>query len=456
MRKPLLALYCLIAPLGAELVLADNCVLKVTPVVTNPTCTQNAGVARLEVSGGSGSYSYLWATGDTVVAPTLAAGSYKVTVTDRNNTPCYTVTKVSLIGPAPIGVNVTQKNPACAGTNTGVMSCVPKGGNAPYTYTWASKVKGWTKQSTPQVSNLVAGLYTVTVVDTKGCQSMLVVNLPNPTPLTVATTAAAPTSGSLCDGGITASPNGGTPPYTYQWNSGQTTKSLSSLCPSLYNLSVTDANGCSAQVSTSLEPKPSIGKRSTPSKLAAEVAPCELSVSKNVISPQKGQHNGSIELLTSGGSGKYLVSITSVIDDIMHVYKQNDSTGWSIFPSLAEGKYSITIADQINTSCSTNSTVSLEAATDDNFLPITPADLDIKKTLAYPNPFTDQLNIIIPTDEKHVIHVYDLGSRLGVIPDVTIQQAGETHLNFSGVAPGIYMIRVESPRGLEYIKIVKE
>jgi len=47
-----------------------------------------------------------------------------------------------------------------------------------------------------------------------------------------------------CDGTATATPSGGTAPYTFRWNTGAATASISNLCPGTYTVTVTDAGGC--------------------------------------------------------------------------------------------------------------------------------------------------------------------------------------------------------------------
>jgi gliding motility-associated-like protein len=46
-----------------------------------------------------------------------------------------------------------------------------------------------------------------------------------------------------CDGALTAYPKGMKPPYTFKWSNGQTTQTVTSLCPGTYTVSVTDKYG---------------------------------------------------------------------------------------------------------------------------------------------------------------------------------------------------------------------
>jgi gliding motility-associated-like protein len=47
------------------------------------------------------------------------------------------------------------------------------------------------------------------------------------------------------DGSIDLTVNGGTLPYTFIWNNGETTEDISDLVPAPYIIIVTDSNGCS-------------------------------------------------------------------------------------------------------------------------------------------------------------------------------------------------------------------
>jgi hypothetical protein len=90
------------------------------------------------------------------------------------------------------------------------------------------------------------------------------------------------------DGSVSALVNGGTAPYTYNWSNGQTTANLSGLFAGTYSLTVSDANGCTAQTSITLQEPDNI-----------EI----ISNQVNVLC--YGQATGSITSLISGGTFPY-------------------------------------------------------------------------------------------------------------------------------------------------------
>jgi len=94
------------------------------------------------------------------------------------------------------------------------------------------------------ISDLPAGTYTVNVpslVNQCGTTSFSVA-VPSPMPMSVMETITEELQGN--DGSIDLSINGGTPPYTVQWSTGQTTEDLTGVTEGIYNVIVTDANNC--------------------------------------------------------------------------------------------------------------------------------------------------------------------------------------------------------------------
>lgn len=148
-------------------------------------------------------------------------------------------TSISLI------VTINGSDVHCFGGSTGSPVATASGGTAPYAYLWSNG------QSLANASNLAAGSYTVTVTDNVGSTATASVTINQPALL-----AAAPTnSGNVCSGTGTATvlsnASGGTPSYTYLWTPGNlTTANLTNVGAGTYNLTVTDAYGCTASGST--------------------------------------------------------------------------------------------------------------------------------------------------------------------------------------------------------------
>jgi gliding motility-associated-like protein len=224
------------------------------PVSSNITSTTNVlcnggndGQAVVAAAGGSGAgtYTYLWlpSGGSNVTASNLSAGNYTVVVADANG---CTVTSTTVINqPTPVTLSVNGAATICIGKAT-TIAAVPGGGTLPYTYLWNN---GSTFAS-QAVAPLTTTIYTVVVTDANGCTISQSVTITVHPPLNV--TANAPPQ--ICNGGsgtVSASAGGGNGgPYTYTWNSGQTTSSFTASPAFTTVYTVTIDDGCSPPVQT--------------------------------------------------------------------------------------------------------------------------------------------------------------------------------------------------------------
>lgn len=200
-------------------------------------------LVTIEVYGGSGIYTYSWApyggTGKTATG--LATGDYEVTVTDSNG--CQGVVNVSVMNANLEGtVTTSQTNVSCNGGSNGTATITLENltEEGYYEYEWFP-IGGYQ----PTATNLPAGEYTVTVTNYDyNCEVIHHFTITEPEVLTA--TIAVVTNSENNTTLLQATPTGGTAPYTYLWNTGATTATLSDYSSGNYSCLVTDTNGCVA------------------------------------------------------------------------------------------------------------------------------------------------------------------------------------------------------------------
>jgi|GEM_PF-1630686 len=206
----------------------------------NNQCTANGASASAILSGGTIPYTYLWNTGDvTSTIGGLPSGNYTCTATDTNGCTTVITGNVTSVNNSPV-LNPSFTNVTCNGSNDGVVSIVVANGTPPFTYDWGNGL------NVPSISGLAPGSYTVEVTDSNSCIAFTTVQISEPTPMSL-TFFSTPTTGSNDDGSASVNVAGGVPPYTYQWNDGQTTQIASGLAEGTYSVLIADANGCIIQ-----------------------------------------------------------------------------------------------------------------------------------------------------------------------------------------------------------------
>ena len=134
----------------------------VTLSVTNVLCNgESTGTASVNAVGYEAPISITW-TDDLDVAAdpgALAAGAYKVTITDNTG---ETVIKTFVVTePDALGLTVN--------VNGGTASAVVTGGTMPYTYEWKDNLGTPTGDTTQTVTGYAPGTYQVEVTDANGC-----------------------------------------------------------------------------------------------------------------------------------------------------------------------------------------------------------------------------------------------------------------------------------------------
>ncbi|MES2138056.1 MAG: PKD domain-containing protein [Bacteroidota bacterium] len=234
-----------------------NCISKDTVMVSvNPNpllsisapdtiCTgENNGTATVGVTGsGAAPYTYLWNTSppqlnDTATA--LSGGIYSVTVTDTNG--CSASQTITIIEPATaiIAAITAQLNLNCNGICNGTATVTASGGTPGYTYSWNTIPV----QITSAANSLCAGNYSIVVTDMAGCDTTATLTITEPAALTASIAVLSGTCNIGNNAVATVTASGGTGAYTYLWNNGQTTNTITGLSPGTYSVTVSDSNSC--------------------------------------------------------------------------------------------------------------------------------------------------------------------------------------------------------------------
>jgi gliding motility-associated-like protein len=237
------------------------------------------GSAAAQPSGGTGSYTYLWApSGGTAASESnLNAGTYTVTVTDANG--CTATETVTVTQVATMTVSATSTDATCFGGSTGTASVTPTGGNGPFTYQWSP-----TGGNNASATGLAAGTYTCLITDSQGCTATQTVLVSEPTQVSGSTSSIPASCFGGSDGSVSAVGSGGTPGYNYTWSPA----GPSSLPAGTYTCTITDANGC-----TSIQ-------------TATVSQATQITGSSSGVAPTcNGGSNGSASVTASGGTGSY-------------------------------------------------------------------------------------------------------------------------------------------------------
>lgn len=281
--------------------------LSVAPTVTNVSCNGSAtGSIVLNVTGGTGAYSFRWNNAATTQnRSNIAAGNYSVTVTDAAN--CTAAATATITQPASLTATRTITGVTCYGYNNGAMRINVNGGSAPYTYLWND---GDTAQNR---TNLLAGTYNATITDANGCNTTIsgTINQPAQVSVTISKTNSTCTTGgnmtvTVATGGI----------KTYLWSTGSTSATISNLQPGTYTVTARYGNSCTTTISDSI-----VG-----------IAPITIAYTKVDNTNCPGDTAGSIDITTAGGTAPY-------------TYVWNNGSTNEDRIHLAAGTYRVTATD---------------------------------------------------------------------------------------------------------------
>ncbi len=365
--------------------------LAATAAVTDVLCNGNStGTVNLTVMGGTSPYAFLWSNGATSEDLTaVEAGSYSVTVTDANN--CTTTAVAVITEPEVLSATAGLTHVLCFGESTGGINLVVTGGVEPYTFLWSNGA------SSEDLTDIPSGTYTVTITDANGCTTTSGGTITQPAAALAAGTVV---TNVLCygnpTGGINLTVTGGTLPYIYLWSNGAVTEDLINIPAGIYNVTITDANGCTT-TSTGTVTQPSAA-------LAATAAVTDVLCN--------GNSTGTVNLTVTGGTSPYtyLWSNGAITEDLTDV---------------PAGTYSVTVTDA--GSCTTTSSA----------------------TVSEPEPFTGTVLITSVACFGESNGSVNLTVAGGTSPYTFIWSNGEVTEDISDLLSGLYSVTVKDANDCE-------
>ena len=303
-----------------------------TALPQNISCNGAAdGSISIDVSG-NGPFDFDWDVDalDGIEDPVgLNGGVYQVTITDANN--CAIQASFNLTEPDALTLDCAELIPVSTiGGADGVAEIILNGGNVPYTISWTGPVTGMVESPIGgqiSIPDLAAGIYDINVVDANMCEISCSFSITDPNcNLVVLADVNSPNCPQDESGSIELSLEGGTPPFTFDWNvdefDGQ--EDLAMVLPGSYSVTVSDSESCNIVQTFSVE------------------AASEIAIFTRVQAPICFGENSGFIILDSiiGGAPPYSFQI-------------NDEATESIpglpFPigDLTAGTYDLVISDQL-------------------------------------------------------------------------------------------------------------
>jgi outer membrane protein OmpA-like peptidoglycan-associated protein len=295
---------------------------------TQPESSPGAadGAASATVTGGQGNYLYKWENSSTEsTAKNLTSGEYSLTVTDEGG--CSTVAKVNISQEAaPLNISIEQTQAVtCVGTATASLKVNLSGGRGPYEYNWSNQTL---TGETPE--NIAAGDYKLTITDSEGTSANASITIEDAASFTANILIDAPASTGNADGKATVKTTGGTAPFAFAWDNGESTATATKLAPGERSVTVTDANGCTTTSTISID---------------ENILPLSVSIEQNGTIKCPGQAEAAISAQVRGGKGPF-------------TFAWSDSNLSGDTPqNLAAGNYTLTITDSEGTSADASITI---------------------------------------------------------------------------------------------------
>lgn len=430
---------------------------------TDVTCPgASNGSTDLTVSGGVSPYTYLWSNGATSEDLTnVTGGTYTVIITDLNN--CTAANSITINEGLPLTITGVVTDVLCNGGSTGAIVTTVSGGIPAYTYNWSNSA------ITPDLNNISAGNYSVTVADVNGCSASALFVVTQPAGLVVSATTTDVGCAGGSNGSIDITVYGGVFAYTYSWSNSAITEDLHNISGGNYDVTITDANLCTLTATYTIAEPSAIVSSTTHTDVSchgADDATASLTVSggtspytffwSNFLATQNvtGLHGGLYFVVITDANGcerrdsaliaePLALQFDSVLTKDISCYNANDGAidvyvsggtlpytyNWSdnshadSLASLQNGTYNVTVVDAHNCTVTTSVTIINPSVITTNFISQNPL-------------CTGDANGSIDLIPTGGLPGYDF-----------IWSNGDTTEDISGLVGGVYTVTITDSKG---------
>ena len=346
---------------------------------------------------------YEWSNGaETEDISNLQAGTYDLIVTDENE--CTKSMSIEITEPLAMNASAISTDCNCFGDFSGAIDVVVTGGVEEYNYIWTNEV-GETISIEENISNLPAGVYSVNIADGNGCTvSIQDIEITEPSDIVFMVEASsndlelAEFCENFGDGWIDLSVIGGVGDYTFSSSNSIQIETedmnnaiINNLTTGTYNVSVTDENGCSKDITQYIAENEELVIESTLSECV--------------------DSTGSISLTVTGCAGTCEYIWTNL---------QGDTISLSTYLNEQEvGNYTLEAQDafgcvtQRNFTINAKPTADFEVEENQFYLSNTPVefidlsyDTDVDQIASRNWDFGDGNNTIVYSNDEIVTHLY--------------------------------------------------
>ncbi len=353
----------------------------------------NGEAVELSAEANCSNCSFMWNNGSTngtlVVSPNSTT-NYVVTVTNSSGVSTIDSVMVNVNTAINIGDNPT--NVTCNGDSDGSILLNVNGGAGNYTYLWNNGA------NVPNLFNLAAGNYEVTVTDAMQCTATQAVYVSQPPAFIVNETIGETSCFGDSDGSISINVTGGNGNFNYAWSNGATTSTINNLWGGLYEVTISDNTGCDNVYEFEV---------TEPSVITV--------VADNDLVTCNGGSNGAIDLTVSGGLPPY-------------IYSWNDGQTSEDLNNIISGVYTVLITDA--NQCQAIKTITIGE----------PVALG---TFVYTTPPTNGNNGSITSTPYG-----------GISPYTIAWSTGQSGMTITGLSAGNYTLTITDNQGCTYEETV--